>query len=67
MLTISMFKVLLIKKNSMLVAMVMSLGVMNGINAKSNDSSLQQVSVGSGIGAAHTGWTYWGVTAHVVL
>ncbi|MDR2805867.1 MAG: hypothetical protein LBB85_09590 [Dysgonamonadaceae bacterium] len=39
----------------MLVAMVMSLGVMNGINSKeTNDSSLQQVGVGAGYMAGVT-------------
>jgi hypothetical protein len=31
----------------MLVAMIMSLGVMQGIKTKSNDSSLQQIGVGA--------------------
>ncbi|MDR2131339.1 MAG: hypothetical protein LBP56_09300 [Odoribacteraceae bacterium] len=31
----------------MLVAMVLSLGLMGGINGKSHDSSLQQISMGS--------------------
>jgi hypothetical protein len=39
----------------MLVAMVMSLGVMNGINSgKTNDSSLQQVGVGCAYVAGET-------------
>jgi hypothetical protein len=38
----------------MLVAMIMSLGVMSGINAKSNDSNLQQVGVGAGYMAGAT-------------
>jgi hypothetical protein len=38
----------------MLVAMVMSLGVMMGINQKSNDSNLQQVGLGCAIGAHYT-------------
>jgi hypothetical protein len=38
----------------MLVAMVMSLGVMQGINAKANDSNLQQCSVASGYMAGAT-------------
>jgi hypothetical protein len=39
----------------MLVAMVMSLGVMGGINTKSNDSNLQQVAVGCGVAAGYYG------------
>jgi hypothetical protein len=38
----------------MLVAMIMSLGVMNGINSKTNDSSLQQIGVGAGYMAGVT-------------
>jgi hypothetical protein len=38
----------------MLVAMIMSLGVMGGINGKSQDSNLQQVSIGSAWVASET-------------
>jgi hypothetical protein len=47
----------------MLVAMIMSLGVMGGINSKSNDSNLQQAGIGcaymSGVteGGASNAWS----------
>jgi len=47
----------------MLVAMVMSLGVMGGMNAKNHDANLQQV----GLGAAYVAGTTEGGTSAVAL
>ena len=38
----------------MLVAIVMSLGVMNGVNSRISDSGFQQVSIGCGYMAGET-------------
>lgn len=38
----------------MLVAIVMSLGVMNGVNSRISDSDFQQVSIGCGYMAGET-------------
>jgi hypothetical protein len=55
----------------MLVAMIMSLGVMNGINSKKmNDSNLQQIGVGAGYlsGATEGGASgAWGAVSNLAV
>jgi hypothetical protein len=53
----------------MLVAIVMSLGTMSGINSKSNDSNLQQISLGSAYMAGESesvfGTVGWGAASAI--